>query len=113
LTNLETAPWIEIPAPDPSKPLTEASTLVVLKDRLDRAVRGVLAAMGVSNKVLLADQEWDRCQTRLSARVAFDENDTDPKRRAAAGRVRAALLSGSGTAQNALPLELDVDFGCA
>ena len=113
LTNLENVPWTEIPAPNPSTPLTEAPALVVLKHRLDRAVRGVLAAMGVSNKVLVADQEWDRCQTRLNARVAFDENDTHPERRAAAGRVRAALLTGSGTAQNALAPDLEVDFGGA
>ena len=113
LTNLENAPWTEIPAPDPSKPLTDAPSLVVLKNRLDRAVRGVLVAMGVSNQVLLADQEWDRCQARLNARVAFDENDTNADRRAAACRVRAALLSGAGTAQNALAPDLEVDFGGA
>jgi hypothetical protein len=113
LTNLENVPWTEIPAPDPSKPLTEAPTLVVLKHRLDRAVGGVLAALGVSNKVLVADQEWDRCQTRLNARVSFDENDADPERRAAAARVRAALLSGGGTGQNALAPDLEVDFGGA
>lgn len=113
LTNLENAPWTEIPAADPSKPLAEAPTVVALKHRLDRAVHGVLAAMGVSNQVLLADQEWDRCQTRLNARVAFDESDTDPERRGAAGRVRAALLTGAGTAQNALAPDLEVDFGGA
>ncbi len=113
LTHLENAPWAEIPVPDPSRPLAEAPTVIALKHRLDRAVRGVLAAMGVSNKVLVADQEWDRCQTRLNARVAFDENDADPERRAAAGRVRAALLSGGGTGQNALAPDLEVDFGGA
>jgi hypothetical protein len=113
LTNLESIPWTEIPAPDPSKPLTEAPTVVVLKHRLDRAVRGVLAAMGVSNQVLLADQEWDRCQTWLNARVSFDENDSNPERRVAAGRVRAALLTGNGTAQNALAPDLEVDYGGA
>lgn len=112
-TNLESAPWTEIPAPDPAKPLSEQPAIVVLKNRLDRSVRNVLAAMGVSNKVLVADQEWDRCQTRLAARVAFDENDADPARRAAAGRVRAALLTGSGTAQNALAPDLEVDFAGA
>ena len=113
LTNLENAPWAEIPAPDPSKPLTEAPVLSVLKHRLGRVVLGVLEAMGVSNKVVIADQEWDRCETRLSARVAFDENDTDADRRAAAARVRAALLTGAGTAQNALAPDLEVDFGGA
>jgi hypothetical protein len=113
LTNLENVPWTEIPAPDPAKPLSEAPTLVVLKHRLDRGVAGVLAAMGVSNRVLLADQEWDRCQTRLSARVSFDENDSDPERRAAAARVRAALLTGGGTGQNALAPDLEVDYGGA
>jgi hypothetical protein len=113
LTNLENAPWTEIPAPDPSIPLAQAPTLVGLKHRLGRGVGCVLAAMGVSNKVLVADQDWDRCQTRLNARVSFDECDTDPKRRLAAGRVRAALLSGNGTAQNALAPDLEVDFGGA
>jgi hypothetical protein len=113
LTNLENAPWTEIPAPDPAKPLSEAPTVVMLKNRLDRAVRGVLAAMGVSNNVLEADKEWDRCQTRLNTRVAFDENDTELERRAAAGRVRATLLTGGGTGQNALALDLEVDFGGA
>lgn len=113
LTNLENVPWTEIPAPDPATPLSEVPTVVMLKHRLDRAVHGVLAAMGVSNKVLIADQEWDRCQTRLSARVSFDENDADPNRRLAASRVRAALLTGGGTGQNALAPDLEVDFGGA
>ena len=113
LTNLENVPWNEIPAPEPAKPLTEAPVLVVLKHRLDNAVHGVLAAMGVSNMVMVADQEWERCQTRLNAKVAFDENDADAERRASAGRVRAALLSGKGTAQNALAPDLEVDFGGA
>jgi hypothetical protein len=113
LTNLANDPWAEIPPPDPATPLSEVPTIVVLKHRLDRGVRGVLTAMGVSNKVMVADQEWDRCQARLGARVSFDENDADPERRAAARRVRAALLSGGGTGQNALAPDLEVDFGGA
>ena len=113
LNSLHAMPWAAITEPDPAQPLSEAPILVVLKHDLVRAVDGVLDAMGLSSKVLDADRAWGRCQMRLHARVLFDEHDPDPERRIAADRIRTVLLSGNGTAQNALRPELAVDFGRA
>lgn len=58
-----------------------------------------------------ADVAWDLSERRLSLQVAVHEASEDPAEVAAAGRIRSALLSGSGTAQTVLAWEKEVDYG--
>ncbi len=57
-------------------------------------IRTLVQAMSVGNTVEL-DQEWDAAQRSFSSSVAAEEDHQDPAHRAAAGRIRTALLSGT------------------
>ena len=74
------------------------------------AIRTLVQGMSVGNTVDL-DNEWDAAQRSFSAGVASEEDHQDPAHRAAAGRVRTALLSGAGTSQTQLDLDKEFDFG--
>jgi hypothetical protein len=73
-------------------------------------VRRLVAALSVGNNVEL-DSEWDASQRSFASGVASEEDHQDPAHRAAAGRLRTALLDGAGTAQTQLDLDGEVEFG--
>ena len=73
-------------------------------------IRTLVRAMSVGNTVEL-DKEWDAAQRSFSAGVASEEDHREPAHRAAAGRIRTALLSGAGTIQTQLDLDGEFDFG--
>jgi len=78
-----------------------------------RATWGIRALAATANAEALAplDAEWDSAQRALNLAVATGEEHKKPEHKAAAGRVRAALLSGNGTAQTVLSYDQEVDFG--
>lgn len=73
-------------------------------------IRGLVAAMSVGNNIAL-DNEWDASQRSFAAGVASEEDHKDPAHRAAAGRIRTALLDGAGTSQTQLDLDGEFEFG--
>ena len=73
-------------------------------------IRTLVQAMSVANTVEL-DKEWDAAQRSFAASIASEEDHQDPEHRAAAGRLRTALLSGAGTIQTQLDLDGEFDFG--
>jgi len=69
-------------------------------------------ALGASPEVLAElDAAWDASERRLYHRICCSAEDRDPAVRAAAERLRGALLSGNGTAQTNLTYDEEVDFG--
>jgi hypothetical protein len=88
------------------------TTPVAVKWKLTSAwgIRALVAAMSVGNTADL-DKEWDAAQRAFAAGVASEEDHQDPAYRAAAGRIRTALLSGAGTIQTQSDLDKEVDFG--
>jgi hypothetical protein len=91
-------------------PLADAPLVVAWKLRVLWGIRALAAAAGTDVLAEL-DAEWDSAQRAFHLGVATAEEHKSPVVRAAAGRVRGALLSPSGTAQNALDYEKEVDFG--
>jgi hypothetical protein len=73
-------------------------------------IRSLVQAMSVGNNAEL-DQEWDASQRSFASGVASEEDHKDPAHRAAAGRIRTALLEGGGTSQTILDLDKEYDFG--
>lgn len=97
----------------PSSPLLDAPRTVVWKLRATWAIGGVTGAIGSASPGALArlDGEWDSAQRALNLRLASALEHKDEKHRAAAERLRAALLSGSGAEQTTLRYDQEVDFG--
>jgi hypothetical protein len=91
-------------------PLADAPLAVAWKLRATWGIRALSAAVGTDILIEL-DQEWDSAQRALSYAVSAAEEHKKKDIRRAAARVRAALLSGAGTAQTQLALEQEVDFG--
>jgi hypothetical protein len=91
--------------------LIDAPSPTQWKVRLLQALDALEQSVGQGNGNKLLDDEWDRCQKRLDLRSNFDLADPLPARRAAADRVRQALLAGNGTAQTSLDYDKEVDFG--
>lgn len=74
------------------------------------AIRTLIQTMSVGNNAEL-DSEWDAAQRSFAAGVASEEDHKEPAHRAAAGRLRTALLSGAGTLQTMLDLDGEYEFG--
>lgn len=91
-------------------PFASLPAAVFLKLQGTWGIRTLVKAMSVGNNVEL-DQEWDSAQRSFSAGVASQEDHKDPAHRAAAGRIRTALLDGAGTSQTQLDLDKEYDFG--
>lgn len=91
-------------------PIASLPVAVFLKLQGTWGIRSLVKAMSVGNNVEL-DQEWDSAQRAFSAGVASEEDHKDPAHRAAAGRIRTALLDGAGTSQTQLDLDKEYDFG--
>ena len=113
----EGGPWkdVSIKKYDSKEMLAESplmSTPLAVKWKLTATwgIRSLVEAMSVGNTVEL-DGEWDAAQRSFSAGVAAEEDHQDAAHRAAAGRLRSALLSGAGTLQTQLDLDKEVDFG--
>ncbi len=89
-----------------------ATTPVVVQWKLSGTwgIRTLVRAMSVGNNAEL-DNEWDAAQRSFAASVAAEEDHQDPAHRAAAGRIRTALLSGAGTSQTLLELDGEFEFG--
>lgn len=73
-------------------------------------IRTLVRSMSVGNNAEL-DSEWDAAERSFAAGVAAEEDHKDPAHRAAAGRIRTALLSGAGTSQTILELDGEFEFG--
>lgn len=91
-------------------PFVSTPTAVVWKLSGIWGIRGLVQAMSVGNGAEL-DQEWDASQRSFASSVASEEDHKDPAHRAAAGRIRTALLDGAGTGQTILDLDKEYDFG--
>jgi hypothetical protein len=91
-------------------PLANTSLVVCLKLSGTWAVRKLVQALSVGNTVEL-DAEWDAAQRSFASGVAAEEDDKDAGHRAAAGRLRTALLEGAGTQQTQFDLDKEYDFG--
>ena len=74
------------------------------------AIRMLVRSMSVGNTAEL-DSEWDAAQRSFAAGVASEEDHKDPAHRAAAGRIRTALLAGAGTGQTIFELDGEYEFG--
>jgi hypothetical protein len=95
------------------KLLMSAPRPVVWKLMLMWAVGDLQLALGMGLAELLdrLDVDWDRVERRFHFAVAGAEEHDDPAHREAAGRVRAMMLMGNGTAQTNLGYDEEVDFG--
>ncbi len=93
--------------------LIEAPRPVVWKLRATWAIGALTATNGATTTeaLELLDGEWDSAQRSLSFAILGAAEHKDPERRAAAERLRKALLSGNGTAQTLLGYDEEVDFG--
>lgn len=90
--------------------LLNAPQLVIWKLRLRWGSAGVIAALGAAPLAEL-DGNWDSAQRRLFHRVATGIDDDDRAVRAAADRLSAQILAGTGVAQTQYDFEAEVDFG--
>ena len=90
--------------------LLNASQPVIWKLRLRWGIAGVLVALGAISLAEL-DSGWDSAQRRLFHRVATGVDDNDPAVRAAADRLSAQILAGTGVAQTQYDYDAEVDFG--
>lgn len=95
--------------------LLEAPLPVVWKLRATWGIRALTRAMGTAtaDDLIMLDAEWDSSQRALNLALLTAAEHRDPEPRAAAERVRTALLMGGGTAQTQLSYEKEVDFGYA
>jgi hypothetical protein len=93
-----------------ASPLASLPSAVFLKLQATWGIRALVKAMSVGNTVEL-DKEWDSAQRSFSSGVASEEDHKDAAHRAAAGRIRTALLDGAGTSQTQLDLDKEYDFG--
>lgn len=91
-------------------PFASTPAAVVWKLSGTWGIRGLVQAMSVGNTADL-DKEWDSAQRSFSLGVGAEEDHQDADHRAAAGRIRTALLDGAGTAQTQLDLDKEYDFG--
>lgn len=93
--------------------LLESSLPVMWKLRATWSIRVLVRAMGVTSTDALIelDGEWDSAQRALNLALLVATEHREVDRRAAAERLRTALLLGSGTAQTQLSYEKEVDFG--
>ena len=90
--------------------LLNAPQPVIWKLRLRWGSAGVLAALGATSLVEL-DGSWDSAQRRLFHRVAAGVDSEDADVRAAADRLSAQILAGTGVAQTQYDFDAEVDFG--
>ena len=72
---------------------------------------GLKLRMPTADELTSLDRAWDASERRVNSQIAVHEDSEDPARAAAAARLRAALLSGAGSAQTVLSWEQEVDFG--
>jgi hypothetical protein len=106
--------WAKLPGPSAnSEPpsLLEMNPPRAWKHLLVISIATLVDALGLGPDRLAADQAFDTSQRQLHHKTALDADDPDPEIRAAAQRVRAALLLGQGTAQTNLSFQEEVDFG--
>jgi hypothetical protein len=114
---LEEGAWAEVitkkyeePAKDNAAALLAAPQPIIWKLCLRSGIGAIVAALGATSLVEL-DDAWDAAQRRLFHRIALGIDDPDRAVRTVADRLRAGLLSGTGTAQTALGYDDEVDFG--
>ncbi|MCU0691751.1 MAG: hypothetical protein MUF54_10150, partial [Polyangiaceae bacterium] len=111
--DLEIKPF-RVDEPIPKKGgLLSAPKNVTWKLSIAWALAELTQAIGTvtSDEMLKLDQAWDASQRRLSLQVSLGEESESPEERDAAGRVRAALLSGAGLSQTSLSWDKQVDYG--
>lgn len=90
-------------------PLADAPLAVAWKLRATWGIR-TLAAAASEDALAALDTEWDSAQRALNLGVGIAEEAKEEKVRAAAGRVRTALLAGGGTGQTLLSYDQEIDF---
>lgn len=95
--------------------LLDAPLPVVWKLRATWCIRGLAQAMGAAtaDDLVTLDAEWDSSQRALNLALLAAAEHREANQRAAAERLRGALLQGGGTAQTLLTYEKEVDFGRA
>jgi len=116
---LDEGPWKNIsiknydtPDRKPITPLAEAPLLTVLKLRVVWVIHDLDEALGSSaDKLAQCDGEWDAAQRSFHYYLASEQEHKDQNRRAAAIRIRGALLAGAGTEQTRYSYDEEVDFG--
>jgi hypothetical protein len=90
--------------------LLNSPQLVIWKLRLRWGIAGVLTALGATALAEL-DGSWDSAQRRLFHRIAAGVDSEDRDVRAAADRLSAQILAGTGVAQTQYDFDAEVDFG--
>lgn len=105
---------------DGDPPLAKSSLLdaplpVVWKLRATWSIRRLTRAMGTAtaDDLVKLDAEWDSSQRALNLALLTAAEHREADQRAAAERLRTALLMGGGTSQTLLTYEKEVDFGYA
>lgn len=109
----EESPWKEIDILPYESAANQLQTpiLPLLKRRLLQRNEALLAALGSASDALTKlDAAWDVAQRRFVRRIE-DAEEGDEQERAAAARLRNALLLGGGLAQTRLPFREEVTFG--
>jgi len=118
-TDLSEGAWGAIPL-DPQltaqqivdKPLIKLPADLRWKLRATWTIQDLAAAAGSSLETVVdADRKWDSAERKLHLQSAFRLESDDPAIRAAAERVRNALLIGNGTEQTGWAHEREIDFG--
>jgi hypothetical protein len=120
---LNVSPWRDLditPYDTPARKLSNGilalSTPVLLKLMMKWALDDLRTAE-LPTETLNADTvdrtRWDPPQKQLNKEIAAAESRPDPEDKAAATRLRAALLKGRGTQQTQLPIPQEVRFGYA
>ncbi len=95
----------------PSNPL-EVPRDVAWKLRASWTIATLRDALGASPELLAElDAAWDSTQRKLYHVLGSASEDKDPEVRAAAERLKGALLEGAGIAQTNLSYDEEVDFG--
>ncbi|AUX42825.1 hypothetical protein SOCE26_042600 [Sorangium cellulosum] len=117
--DLEEGEWKDVStdkydAPDQVSPLLlEAPRPVIWKLRARWSIARLDEMLAVTSDDVLRslDAAWDSAQRAFDYTVAAAEEHEDLAVRAAASRIRRAMLKGGGTGQTALPYGAEVDFG--
>lgn len=112
--NLNSHPWTLVDSSaydDPTKPLWDASPLVLVKIRIQRAVHELLVAIAGAFGAKGCDRTWDNCQKQLNGLLGAYGASSDPAKRDAAKRLQSMLLLGAGIAQTLLRYQEEVDHG--
>ena len=117
--DLDDGPWKKVSIKNydtedriPADSLFKATRPIVWKLRLHWAIEDLDSARGASPELVKQlDNEWDAAQRAIHLFLQLELESQDPAHRAAAERLRGALLEGAGTEQTKASYDAEVDYG--